>query len=692
MKGNMKRLLALLLCLAMTLSLLTGCGSAGGDSSQAVETESRSPEVEEAEKEEVTASSLKNDKEETVYVKADASGAAQEITVQTSLKNPGNGKEIQDKTNLTDIKNTEGDEEFTQTGQNLIWENHGEDIQYEGKSGESLPISLNISYYLDEQPISPEELAGKSGKLRIRFDYENSTVQTVEVNGRQVETVVPFTVLTAMFLSDEVFSHVEVENGRVMTMDGEQIVVGIAMPGLTDCLKLTDYEPTEEITIPEYVELTADVTDFEMEFTATVASPGILEDMELENLDDVDEMIDDMQALLDASSELVEGTAELTKGAGTMSSYLTEYVKGVSEINRGTSALADYLNTLDDNTQDLEEGVEALAGGLQDIEKALDGLELPKDIVDADAAEAAAALAKDAKALSQALAAAQDALNQIAGFRDEASSYVSNMKSVIATVKKELVAIDLSGVGKDATQKARDQAKGALEKALKDTDLTDEQKKAIVSEVTGSIDLSDVASGAQSHLDAALAALADLPELEIPELSVDVNGIAMTIDDMKAQLSVLQAYADSASEQLNENLPALLETLALLDGSIGSLSDGSDALVEGARSFAGSVSQLAEGANQLKKGTSQLASYGGQITEGFGTLIKGMKALKEGMETFDEEGVQSLGDLAGDDLASVLEHVRAVKAADDGYINFGGIQTGQSGSVRFIMETEAIEK
>lgn len=692
MRKNIKGLLALLLSLSLALSLLTGCGSTDPDSNQTEAPETSTPAAAEQDSESFSASSQTYDKEERVYIRASASGDAQEITVQTSLKNPGYGTDIPDKTNLTDIKNTKGDEEFTQSGSTLVWENHGEDIQYEGKSSAPLPITAHISYYLEEQPISPEALAGKSGRLRIRFAYENNTTQTVEVAGKQVETVVPFTVLTAIFLSDEVFSNVEVENGKVMSLGDQQVVVGMALPGLSSCLALTGYKPTEELTIPEYVELTADVTDFELDFTAAVASPGILEDMDLEDLDDADQLIDDMQELLNASSELADGTAELTDGAETMDSYLAEYVNGVNEIDNGTRTLAGYLDTLDQNTGSLTSGIEALASGLRELKEALDGLELPAGLADTDTAQAAAGLSEDAVVLSQSLAAAQEVLEQINDFCDSAERYTTDMEAIITAVKQELEMVDWSAMEESATEEARSQTKDALEKALEDTGLSEEQKNAILSEVIEHVDLSGVTSDAASHLTAALAAMETLPQLEIPELSVDVNGITMTIGDMQQQLSVLQAYADSASAQLNEDLPLLLESIGQLEESIGSLADGSAALADGAQALTEGISQLADGADQLSQGTSQLASYGEEITDGFGTLIEGMEALQEGMETFDEEGIQSLGDLAGDDLANVLDHIRAIKAADDNYINFGGIREGQTGSVRFILETEAIQK
>lgn len=111
------------------------------------------------------------DKTETVYVDANADGSVKKITVKDWLRRNGDG-EIIDFSNLKDIKNTEGDEEYTQNADGTItWENKGEDISYEGTSNQQLPVTTKVTYYLDGKEIKPEDLAGKSGKVKIRFDY-----------------------------------------------------------------------------------------------------------------------------------------------------------------------------------------------------------------------------------------------------------------------------------------------------------------------------------------------------------------------------------------------------------------------------------------------------------------------------------------------------------------------------------------
>ena len=318
------------------------------------------------------------DKTETVYVKADAEGNVQDISVETVLKNRNNGEELPDYSNLSDIKNMVGDEEFTQDSDGtILWENNGEDISYKGKSSESLPVSVKISYYLDGKQAAPEEIAGKSGSVRIRFDYENHTSETVTVGGKTVDVQTPFVLLSVMFLPSDTFSNIKVTNGKVMTSGDDNIVLGYASPGLADSLKLESYGPTEDISIPEYVEVTADASEFELGFTATVVTPGVFADMDTEDLNDVDELIDDMDTLTDASSQLVSGTSEFLSGMKTFETYMTEYTKGVGTVKDGSDALTEGLAALNENKAALQSGAEALQSGLEGLNGALAQISLP---------------------------------------------------------------------------------------------------------------------------------------------------------------------------------------------------------------------------------------------------------------------------------------------------------------------------
>lgn len=323
-----------------------------------------------------TGSQLLEDKNETVYAKANARGTVREVTVEAALKQEKGSSEIQDISDLTGIKNTKGDENYRiESGNKIFWENRGEDIYYKGTSSKELPIEMKISYYLDGRQVLPEELAGKSGRVKIRFDYENHSSLTIQTEGEEVITPVPFMVMSAVILPGEVFSNIEIVNGKQLTLEGQSIAVGYAYPGVADYLDLSSYEPTEELELPGYMEISADTVDFELDFTATVVTTGSLSVLETENLDEIQEWIDSMNKLQDASTELVDGTAKLLDGVEEFQGYLKEYTVGADAIKDGAKALRDGLRSLDGRKAELETGAKALQRGLDQINEALKGMQ-----------------------------------------------------------------------------------------------------------------------------------------------------------------------------------------------------------------------------------------------------------------------------------------------------------------------------
>ncbi|MCD8355011.1 MAG: hypothetical protein LUE11_00345 [Clostridia bacterium] len=639
-------------------------------------------------------SSQKEDKAETVRVKADAEGNTKSITVEEVLKNDSTGSEIQDYSTLKDIRNTKGDEEFTQKEDGtILWENHGEDIQYKGTSDGALPFSVKVSYYLNGKKISPDDLAGKSGKVRIRFDYENHTSETVEINGEKVEVPVPFTMVSAMFLPSDVFSNITVSNGKTVSMDEQNVVIGYAFPGLADSLKLKEYEPTEDISIPDYVEVTADVTNFALDFTATVAATGAFEDMDLSDLDDVDDLSEDMEKLTDASSRLSEGTTELFSGMETFRSYMLQYTQGVSAVHTGADALTTGLAALNAKKDDLADGAAGLQNGLESLNQALAQVSIPDaDDLDSSAASAAvAALAEDAETLAAALKVLDDNLSEIETFAVDAKAYANMVQDKANDAEKELESVDLSEVEAAANEKARNQAVAALDAALEDTELTAEEKAGIREHVAGSIDVSGTTSAAQGHISSAQEQLKSIPSLDVPDLSADVGGVVDIIDDMSKQMKILKGYSGVLSD-MSGNLSQLDGMLQMLRSSTEQLAKGSAQLTDGITAFNQGIAQLYSGSASLSNGASQLSTAGKSLDSGFGALLSGTQALNEGIQTFDEEGIQNLDKLAGDDLETVITRLKALKEADSRYENFAGIQKDKTGSVRFIVETEEIKK
>lgn len=714
MKNKIKdRILRLTLGVGVAAAVgMTGCGKTdtSSDSAQTAKTEDAKEAADTQEASKTSDDTQKKDTEEkdkteTVYVKSNAKGNPREITVQTKLKNTSDGDTIEDYTNLTDIKNKEGDEAFTQNADGTIeWENHGEDITYEGTGSEELPVDVNISYELDGQPIEPEELAGKSGSLKIRFDYKNKTTQTIKIEGKEEQVSVPFAVISTMLLSEDHASNIKVENGKVMDIDGQKLVVGYACPGLTKSLKLTTYEPTEDIDIPEYVEVMADVTDFSLDFTATIISSGLLEDMDLKDLDDVDEMSDNMKKLEEATDKLSDGAGTLEDGMKTYQTYLDQYLSGVTALDQGAGALESGLQVMNEKKGDLQAGATLLKESLTTLHDTLTAIQLPQgSSVDLSGMETAAKqLEADETKLNEVLTEMGTGLAEMQELAKEAAGYQTTVETQLETAKTALDAIDWTkldqAVRADSQTKADAAIDSAMKKALENYGLSAEQIQAaageVKTEVNGALDQISVSDEAKAQIKKAKEALEAIPTITIPEVSLDTGKLAEALNDMQKQMKILAGYSTTlgtVSQTAAAALQELQTGLTALQTGTAQLQEGSGQLEAGVAAFGEGIQQLYQGSTALHQGSGQLSSAGTALISGLDTMISGMDSLRQGLIKFDEDGIRELSDLTGKDLTNLANRIRALKKADGKYDNYGGIREGETGSVRFIIETDEIE-
>ncbi|SEG45016.1 putative membrane protein [Butyrivibrio sp. Su6] len=361
---------------AMLAMMSVACGAnTVTDETAAVETQAES-EIEESmvTNSAVASSESEAGKVETVYVKTDANGAVNDVIVSEWLKNADASSEMSDTTELKDIVNVKGSETFTDNGDGtLTWNASGADIYYQGTTDKELPVDMKITYTLDGKEISPEELAGKSGRVTIRFDYENKEKQTVEVNGKEIEVYTPFAMVSGMMLDSDKFSNVEISNGKVISDGGNYVVMGVAVPGLKESLDIDD-EKWEELNengdldekLTNHFEVTADTTDFELGMTITMASSDILSDFGLTDLSDsdkLDDLKDDMSELNDGSTKLVDGSKELKDGTSDLRDGVTKLYDGTKELKDGTKDLKDGTGKLYDGTSKLYDGTGSLYDG-----------------------------------------------------------------------------------------------------------------------------------------------------------------------------------------------------------------------------------------------------------------------------------------------------------------------------------------
>ena len=709
-----KILITAVLCPALVLGM-AACGQNSGNAgsgSPAAGAESAAANGSEGDKTEVvfnppvdTPFVTPGEKDESVYVKADASGKPTEKTVEVVLKKIEGSDPIEDRSNLREIKNTEGNEEYTEAGEGrYLWQNNGEDIHYKGKSDEALPVNVRITYYLEGQEVSAEEIAGKSGKVKIRFDYENSTD-------------VPFMVLSAAMLPADVFSDVEVTNGKLMDLGNQKAVIGFAFPGLMDTLKLVDYEPTEEIELPEYVEIEARAEEFALDFTASVVSTGLFEELEDKDLEDLDKLPEDMDELTDASSEIRDAAQELADGGSEFGDYLSQYFDGLSQLSEGTDSLDRGLTLLSQNISKISEGSKSLQGGLEQIDQSLAKVDLSA-LSSSESSEAAAAARAALESLGQNSAALKEKLGEIGteleavqSFAENVSTYIGQVQALQQAVKEmpepDLAAADQNNgwresLNAEATSQARDQARKMIAQILESVpeDTRDEIEAAVnMEDIEISLDetFGEIRDGIQKDAEGSRNTLRDAsvqivePEVPDPEALSPENTeeITKTIGEMEQSLAIIAAYAEGMS-QTASSLTELSGALTQLKTGISQLSGGSAQLTEGLGLFEQALGAASEGSAKLSSAMNTVSSAGGELGSAYWQLVEGMNEFADGIAEFDEEGIQSLAELAGPEYKDVIRGIRAARDAEHSYTNFSGICDGQKGSVRFIIETEEI--
>lgn len=431
-KNLMKTLTIVMAAMLAVMTVACGAQTEGASDVAAVEETEQDSELEESMVRSVAGSSEEAGKVETVYVAADANGAVNDVIVSEWLKNADAADTISDTTGLHNIVNVKGSETYKDNGDGTVtWDAKGADIYYQGTTEKELPVKMKISYKLDGKDISPEELAGKSGKVTIRFDYENKDKQTVEVNGKEISVYTPFAMISGMTLDADKFSDVEVSNGKVISDGGNIVVMGIALPGLKDSLDI-DQDKWDEIAddsdldnkLSDHFEINAYTTDCEIGMTITMASSDVLSDFGVTDLSGsgkIDELKDDMTELNDGSDKLVDGSKELKDGTSELRNGVGELYDGTTELHKGTadfySGLVEYTNA----TTKIKDGASALAEGAQ---SAKDGSHKMKKAMDE------AKLVENAKALSDGAAQVSEGVNQVAAMAQSLSGLSSSVEEL----------------------------------------------------------------------------------------------------------------------------------------------------------------------------------------------------------------------------------------------------------------------
>lgn len=422
------------------------------------------------------------DKDESVYLISDANGNVNKTIVVDHLKNKDKKDTLEDASNLSDIENVKGKEKFTQSGDKLTWQAGGKDIYYQGTATEEPPVTQKVTYYLDGKEISPEDLAGKSGKVKIRFDYTNTTSYTETVNGEKQTVSVPFAAITGLVLGDG-FENIEVTNGKAEVSDSSSVVLGYALPGLKDSLGIKDKDLDGDVNIPEYMEMTANVENFSMPAAMTfvvnasdyVSTDGI-------DTSDIDDMINDLKdastQLQDGSKTLAEGTDTLSDGLSTLQSKLGTFASGVGTLKSGLKTYTDGVSTLSGGLNKLNSNVPTLSNGITTLNSSAkslnDGVALLNATVSAKFTDS-----EKKTLLDQVHSTLESQKSEI---EKQAQTTVASQKTAIQKQAQSAVDLQKTDIQKQAQSTVADQKEDIEKKAQAAVDDQKEQIKSVAAE------------------------------------------------------------------------------------------------------------------------------------------------------------------------------------------------------------------
>ena len=564
-------------------------------------------------------------KEETVYVNADATGNSDEVTVSDWLKNSGSvSGNLTDESILKEIKNVKGDETFTENGDQLTWNTAGEDIYYQGTTDKELPVSVKLTYFLDGKEVKPDELKGKSGHLKIQVQYTNNEKKTVTVDGKEEEVYTPFVMMTGMILPNETFSNVTIDNGKVISDGSRNIVVGFGMPGLKDSLDL-DEETTKEaedkgVTIPENFEMEADVTDFTMSSTFTVALTDLLDDMD--NIIDVDSLKDSLNELEDAALELVSGSGTLADGASTLADGVSSYTAGADELNAGIQKYLGSNGELNGSVTEYVNGVGKVVKGVKDYTSGTNALAngVTSYVVgEQKIAAGAAQLSQLSKGLEQ-VQTAVDTLSKAADGKGEATDDLVIAANQLAAGTTQLQAV----LGSEEVTALLTQVNGMVTTGNELISATESLSASLQTGIATPVaNIAAALTGMETQLNAINTQLGTL-QSDCETAVADVNA---KITDYNTKVDAAQAAANTSKTQIANAISALQTQLnATTDESVRNQISTAITALQNAQT-------AADGLNNIQKASAITVSVPtfdlSAITGGAATLQTNLKIFKE---------------------------------------------------------------
>ena len=567
-------------------------------------------------------------KSETVYAVMNGDGSIKSTTVSEHLYSASGLANVTDKTTLTDIQNTESDAEFTQNGEELVWNTNDTDVYYKGNTDKALPIDVKVTYALDGQEAALEDIIGKSGHLTVTVNLKNNETDTVNVNGKDRTIVTPLITAVGVILGGDA-SNVTAEHGMIESAAKSSVAAFVTLPGVKDSLSglLPDEVDSIEDYLQDTVTVEADVEDFTCPqvMVACATSTAALGTSNVFDLSSINDLTDGINQLNDAMSQLMDGASQLVDGTSQLAGGVLALLDGANTLNNGAAALDDGLGRLTNGLDTLSANNAALNAGAQQV---ADGV----------------------------LASANKTLKE-GGLIDEDMTW-SNYEAVIdniLTMNDKTLAAGRKKMVRTIWEQAPSFKDSQLDLAL------------YLSATKTNHDL-EAALKLMQNFDASMLTGA----LEMVT-NADAKNTAKA--ELKYQVENSQDMADVRA------LKTSLSQIQFFVSSVNQYTAGVQTAADGAHSAKDGSAQLAAGTKTLYDGVNTLNTGAGQLNDGAGQL-------NDGLNQFNEEGISKLtGALDQDQLHGLKTVLDEMTDRLNDYTSFAGAPDDAESSVKFVYKT-----
>ena len=567
-------------------------------------------------------------KSETVYAVMNGDGSIKSTTVSEHLYGASGLSGVTDKTTLTDIQNTESDAEFTQNGEELVWNTDDTDVYYKGNTDKALPIDVKVTYALDGQEAALEDLIGKSGHLTVTVALKNNETGTVNVNGKDRTIVTPLITAVGVILGGDA-SNVTAEHGMVESAAKSSVAAFVTLPGVKDSLSglLPDEVDSIEDYLQDTVTVEADVTELTCPqvMVACATSTAALGTSNVFDMSSINDLTDGINQLNDAMSQLMDGASQLVDGTSQLANGVLALLDGANTLNNGAAALDDGLGQLTNGLDTLSANNSALNAGAQQV---ADGV----------------------------LASANKTLKE-GGLIDEDMTW-SNYEAVIdniLTMNDKTLAAGRRKIVRTVWEQAPSFKDSQLDLAL------------YLSATKTNHDLEAALKLMQNYDPSMLCGLVQLLTSE------DAKNTAKA--ELKYQVENSQDMADVRA------LKTSLSQIQFFVSSVNQYTAGVQTAADGAHSAKDGSAQLAAGTKTLYDGVNTLNTGAGQLNDGAGRL-------NDGLNQFNEEGISKLtGALDQDQLHGLKTVLDEMTDRLNDYTSFAGAPDDAESSVKFVYKT-----